>query len=160
MDFHRLTDDDLNAMRRAPKKIINPSARWVTKGGHREKNFTLHSIDNAEETFRVFLRVSATRIHVFSVGLARTFPDDEVLVLARYNSGHHAHRNILERTKVPAVCHRHLATHRYISAGLDPDGYAEPIYDYNSVEGAFECLCRDCGIVATHENSLQAHLEF
>lgn len=127
MDFQTLSDFDLDAMRLVSKTIMNPAARWVTKGGHREKNFVLCDTASPAAQYRVFLRVSATRSNVFSVGLARTYSSEEVLILVRYNSGHRPHRNILERTRVPAVCHRHLATQRYIRAGLDPDEYAEPI---------------------------------
>lgn len=160
MDFQTLSDFDLDAMRLVSKTIMNPAARWVTKGGHREKNFVLCDTASPAAQYRVFFRVSATRRNVFSVGLARTYSSEEVLILVRYNSGHHPHRNILERTRVPAVCHRHLATQRYIRAGLDPDGYAEPISDYNSVDGAFDCLCRDCGIPPLKHNPFQADLEF
>ncbi|SAL73692.1 hypothetical protein AWB71_04711 [Caballeronia peredens] len=160
MDLQRLTDDDLESMRRAPKIIVNPRARWVTKGGHREKNFSLQDACDPTQTYRLFLRISSSNPAVFSAGLARVWSSEATLILARYNGPYHPHRNIIERTKVPAGCHRHLATHRYIDAGLDPDGYAEPVSEYNSVEGAFECLCKDCGISSLEYNPFQPELEF
>lgn len=160
MDFQTLTDLQLDAMRRASKNITNPAARWVTKGGHREKNYALHDVDSPPETYRVFMRVSATNASVFSVGLARVYSPEEVLVLVRYNGSYHSHRNILEGTRLSIGYHRHLTTQRYIAAGLDPTGYAEPVSDYNSVEGAFDCLCRDCGIAAPKVDPFQIHLEF
>jgi hypothetical protein len=160
MDFQTLSDIQLDAMRRAFKTITNPAARWVTKGGHREKNYALHDVDSPQETYRVFLRVSASNASAFSVGLARVYSPDEVLVLVRYNGPYHPHRNILEGTKVPVGYHKHLTTQRYIAAGLDPTGYAEPISDYNRVDGAFDCLCRDCGVAAPKVDPLQAQLEF
>jgi hypothetical protein len=160
MDLQLLTDDDLEAMRRAPKIIVNSRARWATKPGHREKNFMLHDARDATQCYRAFLRISLTNPIVFSVGLTRVWAPDEALVLVRYNGPYHPHRNIVERTRVPAGCHKHIATHRYIQAGLDADGYAEPIHLYNSVEGAFDCLCRDCGIAANELNPFQPEFEF
>ncbi len=160
MDLELLTDDDLDAMRRAPKVIVNPRARWVRKGGHREKNFTLHDARDATQAYRLFVRISETNETVYSVGLARVWSPEATLVLVRYNGPYHPHRNIVERTKVPAGCHRHLATHRYIEAGLDADGYAEPVSHYNSVESAFDSLCRDFEIAPHAFNPFQPELEF
>lgn len=160
MDLKLLTDDDLESMRRAPKTIVNPRARWVTKGGHRERNFMLHDTRDATQSYRLFLRISLTNRSVFSAGLARVWPPEETLVLVRYNGPYHPHRNVLERSKVPPGCHRHLATHRYIAADLDPDGFAEAVSGYNSLDGAFQCLCKDCGIASLALDPLQPELEF
>jgi len=141
------------------KVIDNPHARWVGKGGHKEKNFLLSDAAFPSIRYRIFVRVSATRSSVFSVGLIRVYAPDENLVLLRYNGGYHAHGNIIEKNKVPAVCHKHIATERYIKARLDPAGYAEPITDYNSVEGAFDCLCRDCGVPPLKPDSSQPKLD-
>lgn len=146
MDFATITDAQLDDMRATPKTLLNPGARWVAKGSHREKNFHLSALRNSEEKYRVFVRVSEHNPDVFSAGLVRVFGSDEALVLARYNGGYHPHRNVVEKTRVPAVCHRHLATERYIKAGLDPDGYAEAIVGYNDVEGALTTLFQHCGI--------------
>ncbi|CAE6851248.1 hypothetical protein SAMN05444172_1610 [Burkholderia sp. GAS332] len=160
MDFTSLTDDNLDDMRATAKIIDNPSARWVPKGGHKEKNLTLTAERDPSEKYRVFVRISVSNQSVFSAGLVRIYPSGETLVLLRYNGGYHPHRNVIERNKVPAVCHRHIATSRYIRAGYDADGYAEPIADYNSVEGAFECLCRDCGIERPEPDTQQVTLNF
>ncbi|WP_244826392.1 MULTISPECIES: hypothetical protein [unclassified Caballeronia] len=160
MDFLLLTDDDLESMRHAPKSIVNKGARWVTKGGHREKNYVLHDARDMTQVYRLFLRVSLTRASAFSVGLARVWSPDATLVLVRYNGPYHGHRNVIERVKVPLGCHKHVATERYIRAGHDPDGYAESVYDYNSVEGAFDCLCRDCSVDLLDYNPFQSELEF
>ncbi|WP_186032034.1 hypothetical protein [Burkholderia gladioli] len=146
MDFTQFTDIDLDDMRATPKTIVNTTARWVPKGSHRQKDFTAVAHRDEGEVYRIFLRVSEHNGSVFSAGIMRIFPSGDNLVLARYNGGYHPHGNIIERTKVPAVTHKHLATERYIRAGLDPDGYAEPITGYNDIDGAFATLRRDCGI--------------
>ncbi|WP_160110319.1 hypothetical protein [Caballeronia arvi] len=120
----------------------------------------LHDARDATQAYRLFLRVSVTNGSVFSAGLARVWASDDVLILSRYNGPYHAHRNIIERTKVPFGCHRHIATQRYIVAGFDADGFAEPTSGYNSIEGAFECLCRDCGVASPDYHPLQHELEF
>lgn len=146
MDFATITDAQLDDMRETPKTITNTGARWVAKGSHKEKNYHLVADRNNEEKYRIFVRISEHNATVFSAGLVRVFAGDQTLILARYNGGYHPHRNVIEATKVPAVCHRHVTTERYIQAGHDPDGFAEARTDYNNVEGAFAALCRQCGI--------------
>lgn len=146
MDFATITDAQLDDMRATPKTLVNPSARWVPKGSHKEKNYHLVAQRNIDEKYRIFVRLSEHNAEVFSAGLVRVFGTDETLVLTRYNGAYHPHRNVLERTKVPAVCHRHIATERYIKAGLDPDGFAEAIADYNTVDGALATLFQHCGV--------------
>ncbi|AQG99741.1 hypothetical protein A9R05_13635 [Burkholderia sp. KK1] len=79
MELHLLTDDDLDAMRRAPKTIVNPHAKWSEKAGHREKNFVLHDARDATQAYRI----SSTNPTVFSAGLRRVFSADESIVLMR-----------------------------------------------------------------------------
>jgi hypothetical protein len=160
MDLQLLTDADLDGMRCAPKIIVNPRARWVAKGAHREKNLALCDARDPTQSYRLFVRLSATRQSAFSVGLARVWSSDETLMLTRYNGPYHAHENVLEQTKVPIGCHRHITTQRYIRAGLKADGYAEATREYQSVEGAFECMCRDCGVIALNFDPFQTELAF
>lgn len=160
MEFAELTDAELDDLRSTPKTIHNANARWVAKGGHREKNFNVVADRDSHERYRIFLRVSATNDAVFSAGLVRVFASDDSLILVRYNGGYHPHKNVIERTKVPAVCHKHIATARYIRAGYDADGYATMATGYNSVEGAFEVLCKECGVTWPASAELQATLSF
>jgi hypothetical protein len=82
---------------------------------------------------------------VFSVGLCLMLAEGDLL-LCRYNSGHHSHRNILEKQKLSFVNHQHLATARYVAAGLDIDGYAVARIDYSTVDGALALLLEECNI--------------
>lgn len=160
MEFAEFTDAELDDLRSTRKTIHNANARWVAKGGHREKNFNLVADRDPQERYRIFLRVSVTNGAVFSAGLVRVFASDQSLILVRYNGGYHPHRNIIERTKVPAVCHKHIATARYILAGYDADGYATSATGYNSVEGAFEVLCKECGVTWPASAEFQATFNF
>ncbi len=76
MDLLLLTDDDLEAMRRAPKVIVNPRVKWKEKGAHRERNFQAFDERDATQEYQLFLRVSTTNPCVFLAGLARVWPTD------------------------------------------------------------------------------------
>ncbi|WP_061180178.1 hypothetical protein [Caballeronia pedi] len=162
MDLNLLTDDDLESMRRAPKVIDNPRARWVAKRGlgHHEKNLELHDARDTTQRYRLFLRLSSTKPSAFSVGLRRIWSSEASLLLVRYNGPYHAHGNVLEQTRVELGCHKHFTTERYIRAGLKVDGYAEAATEYNSIESAFECFCREFGVAALNFNPFQPELEY
>lgn len=94
---------------------------------------------------------------VFSVSLALILPEND-LILCRYNSGHHGHRNILEKVKLPPAHHQHITTQRYISAGLDMDGFAILRTDYNSAQGALALLAYECNIDGIFKPDSQSKL--
>lgn len=144
MDIYLLSDSDLDRYRSEPKKKSS-STRRKQKLGHFEQQFELVSVEDSSRQFRIFTRCSTSNEGVFSVGLVLIFPDKE-LVLCRYNSGHHGHRNRLEKTRVPPQNHKHITTERYIRAGLDPDGYAEPRSDYTTMQEALAKLLQECNI--------------
>jgi hypothetical protein len=144
-----VTDAHLNALRSEHKKKAS-GTRQKEKLGHSEKQYELASVSHPERRFRLFMRQSLSNLDVFSVGLA-LMRDEGDLVLCRYNSGHHGHRNILEKTKIPPACHQHLATQRYVLAGLESKGFAVLRTEYNSIEGALALMVLECNI----ENVLQ-----
>jgi hypothetical protein len=109
------------------------------------RQYELAAVANSERRFRLFVRQSLTNPEVFSVGLC-VIQDEGDLLLCRYNSGHHGHKNILEKDKIPAMCHQHIATARYVSAGLDVDGYAIRRSDYSTMDGALAFLVEECNI--------------
>lgn len=139
-----LTDAMLDALRAEEKKKAS-GTRTKEKMGHLQQQFDLVASADHERQFTIFTRVSATKPDVFSVGLTLVLPDRH-LILCRYNSGHHGHRNMLERERMSAVPHRHVATERYIAAGLDPDGWAEEMTGYATLEEALAKLVRDCNV--------------
>lgn len=113
--------------------------------GHIERQYELAAINENSRRYRLFVRHSASNPNVFSVGLC-LIQNEEDLILCRYNSGHHGHKNILEKEKVPAICHQHIATARYIAAGLNVVGYAIARPEYTTVEGALALLLEECNI--------------
>lgn len=139
-----VSDAIFDALRAEPKRKAS-STREKEKAGHKERQYELVAVAHPGRRYRLFLRQSASNPGVFSVGLTLIMPDGD-WVLCRYNSGHHGHRNILEKEKIPPTCHQHLLTHRYIAAGLEAKGYAVARSEYNSFEGALELLVIECGV--------------
>ena len=151
-----LTDAHFEGLRREPK-IKASSTRAKDKMGHNERQYELTSITQPERRFRMFLRISLSNPEVFSIGLTLVQAESD-LVLCRYNSGHHGHRNILEKEKIPPACHQHLATARYIAAGLEHKGFAVLRTEYDSFDGALALMIQECNIENVLPNDPQAKL--
>ena len=151
-----LTDAQLDALRREEKRKAS-STRKKEKLGHVERQYELASLNEEARRYRLFIRHSASNPDVFSVGLC-LMQNEVDLILCRYNSGHHGHKNILEKEKIPAVCHQHIATARYIAEGLDIVGYAIARPDYTTVKGALAFLVEECNIVGVINPTLQIPL--
>lgn len=145
MDLSGLTDEQLDMMRTEPKRRVS-ATRVKVKGQHLEQQFECQADESEHRRYRVFTRQHARLPHIFSVGLCFTMSSGGDLVLCRYNGGYHSHVNVLEKVKVPATFHIHLATQRYIEAGRDPDGYAVETDRYATMTGALKCLVADCRI--------------
>lgn len=143
-DIHTLSDMELEFFRTEAKRKASGS-REKAKMGHSGREFELTSELNPDRRFRLFIRQSTSNSAVFSVGLALILAGSD-LRLCRYNSDHHGHRNILEKQRLPPMFHKHIATARYIAAGLDSDGFAEPATGYSTVQGALSRMLADCAI--------------
>lgn len=142
--IHDLTDQDLDEMRNE-NKIKSSFTREKTKIGHIERSYDLVAVSDRKRSYQLFTRKSITNHMVFSVGLTLVLPEKN-LILCRYNGGYHGHKNILESTKLPIQSHRHITTARYIAAGLSPDGYAEIVSDYTTMEDALKIVLNICNI--------------
>jgi hypothetical protein len=151
-----LSDAHLDALRTESKKKSS-SSREKEKMGHIERQFEVVSSSNPERNYRIFIRRSVSNEDVFSVGLTLILPERD-LVLCRYNSAHHGHRNILEKVKIPPSFHQHITTQRYIAADLDRDGFAILRTDYNSIDTALALLVNECNIEGIFKPDPQAKL--
>lgn len=151
-----LSDAILDALRSELKEKVSAS-RSKDKMGHAGRQYELAAINNAARRYRLFIRQSLSNSEVFSVGLTLMLPEGD-LVLCRYNSGHHPHRNILEKVRLPAAVHQHITTQRYIVAGLDASGFAVLRSEYNSVEGALGLLTKECNIANVVKSESQSKL--
>ena len=64
-----LSNDDLDGLRSARKRVTNPGARWRDKhGSHRQWNYLAESEDGTR--YRVYLRQNLDDERDFSCGLA------------------------------------------------------------------------------------------
>lgn len=144
MDQSSLTDDYLDELRTEPKRRVSMT-RVKIKGKSNEQQFECVADGSPDRRYRVFTRQNLLIPSAFSVGLCLIeFGGD--LALCRYNGGYHPHRNILEREKVRARPHIHLATERYLRAGLDSDGFAIETDRFSTMREALRCLVSDCCI--------------
>ena len=53
MTIRLYTDDELDSLRSAPKRVTNPGARWVAKPGHRQRNFQVTGLKDEAVRFAV-----------------------------------------------------------------------------------------------------------
>lgn len=157
MDLSSLTDDYLDEMRTERKRRVS-ATRVKEKGKHREQQFECVANASDGRMYLVFTRQNLILPGAFSVGLCLLQPGAANLILCRYN-GLHGHRNILERELVPAMPHVHVATERYIRAGLDLDGFAYGTDRYVSFDGALRCLIADCGVEGILDPDAPQNLE-
>ena len=134
-----MSNDELDDLRSASKRVTNPGARWREKPGrHRQRNFTAEAEDGA--VYRIYLRQNLDDDQDFSCGLALVHRGGRPLSLVRYNGASHAHGEIRYR------CHIHRATAEATSAGRKVDSHADATDRYRTLEGALACLIEDCGV--------------
>ena len=137
-DVH-FSDNDLNRLRSARKRVTNPGARWSEKPGrHRQRNFSVESEDGS--VFRVYLRQNLDDEKDFSCGLALVQRGGRPLSLVRYNGSSHVHGEIRYR------CHIHRASAEALAEGRKIDSDADETDRYKTLDGALACLIEDCGV--------------
>ena len=134
-----LSNDALDKLRSASKRVRNPGARWLEKPGrHRQRNFTAET--EGGEVYRIYQRQNLDDERDFSCGLALVRRGGRPLSLVRYNGSSHVHGEIRYS------CHIHRATAEALAAGRRIDGHAEGTHRYRTLEGALACLIEDCGV--------------
>lgn len=144
MGIESITDEKIRDLLQLSKRVTNPSARNSDKGSHIQKNFQVRSPEGQE--FTLYLRQNARIEDDFSCGLLWHLPSGDSLTLVRYNGPSHPHRNRLENDAVDFISHKHIATERYIAAGLKPEGFAQETNAYATLSGAVHALVSDCNI--------------
>ena len=130
-------DDELSDLQSVSKRATNPGARWVSKPGHRQRNFQLVAGPDDDINFTIYQRQSERDDDDFSCGIALLPPGAARLTLARYNGPSHPHGEILFRP------HIHRATARAIAAGKKAESEAEETDRFTTLDGAFRCLLDD-----------------
>jgi len=137
MNFDNLSDGDIESLLKMPKRVTNPGAKWSTKPGHRQKNYTVKS---DEYDFRLYLRQNLNDEEDFSCGLSVIKPDGQPLTLIRFNGSSHVHGEIAYH------CHIHRASERAMQAGKKPERHAEKTDEYTTLEGALYTLVKMCSV--------------
>ena len=96
MAFESLTDSKIQQLAKMPKRVKNPTARFVVDANHEKKEFLVENVDGTEQ-FRIFVRQNKTVTDDFSCGV-QWFPvGAEPLILARFNGSSHVHPNLIGR---------------------------------------------------------------
>jgi hypothetical protein len=135
------TEEELEGLRRRPKRVTNPGARWLKKPRdrpvHRQRTFKASSEQDENLRFEVYQRQNIQDGQDFSCGIAYLPPGGSRLTLARYNSPGHEHGDISYRS------HIHHATEKAIALGKKPEYYAEETSRYETPNGALACLIED-----------------
>ena len=142
-----LSNDVLDGLRAASKRVRNPGARWLEKPGrHKQRNFNAETEDGT--VYRIYQRQNLDDDLDFSCGLVLTRRGGKPLSLVRYNGASHVHGEIRY------ACHIHRASAEALAAGRKVDSHAEATDRYRTVEGALACLIEDCavqGLSANHD---------
>lgn len=134
------SDDELDELRSMRKRVTNPGARWVTKPGHRQRNFKLAGLEDETVRFEVYQRQNESDENDFSCGISYIPTGGRRLTLARYNGPSHLHGDIAYRP------HIHHATASAIAAGKKPEYEADETNRFTTLDGAFGCLIHDLGL--------------
>lgn len=141
-----MTDEQIQYLLNAPKRVMNAQARWKDQRGSRQKNYDVETVDG-NHRFRLFLRQNKRLESSFSCGLHYLASGSEDVCLTRYNGDDHDHSNPLESASaMNRGFHIHRATERYIQAGRKAEHFAESTDRYSTLEGALQAICADCKI--------------
>lgn len=156
-----MTDEDIRQMielkKTLPKKEIQKLLNPKQEYGHYRSEAKLCAESSCD--FILKIRKSIYDEFDFSVILSVITTEGYAFNLIRCNGSSHAHRNVIEGTRITGT-HRHIATQRYIEAGLDAEGFAENIDSYNSASEALEYMAETANISTqqTDDNNLSLFL--
>lgn len=116
--------------------------RWITRFKHRKAKIRLTGVDKGQYT--IMLRENLINPFDFSAILGYRLPQTtRIFRLRRYNGTGHRHTNRIESETFRGF-HIHQATERYQELGAREDSFAEQTKRFNTLDGAINCLLRDC----------------
>ena len=137
MNSKLYSDQDLEDLRRMPKRVTNPGARWSEKPGHKQRNLQAVGEQGHDANFVVYLSQNLRDERDFSCGIAYIPKGGRRLTLARYNGPSHRHGVIAYRP------HVHRATAAAIADGRKPESQATETDRFETLDGALKCLIDD-----------------
>jgi len=95
MSIKLYTTGDLDQFRLAPKRILNPGARWSAKPQirpvHRQRKFKVAGEGGQTVKFQIYQRQNLSDEQDFSCGILYLPHHGEPLTLVRYNGPSHEH---------------------------------------------------------------------
>lgn len=152
MPLESVTEKLISKLKSCPKYVVNPDSPFRVGGGITRCIFDVAAVGGGN-LFELYLRDNRNSLKRsnFSCGLIWVSPATERLTLCRYNGDSHCHVNLLEKEEIVHQYHIHLATERYITAGLKPEAYAVPCNAYTTLAGALKCLADDWHITGLPE---------
>lgn len=147
MGLEIITDELIDSLLKTPKQVENPHARIKRDSGNERVTYIL--LDDEENRFNLYKRQNykSGMEDSFSCGLPYLLPDGGVFTLIRYNGSGHNHINKLESNRLGYVCQIHKASRKYLDETGKADGYAEATTRFHTLEGALNCLVKDCNIL-------------
>ncbi len=140
-----LTDEQIAALLKMPKRVENPNTKTRSEGRHFRRDFRVISTDDTHE-FALFTRQNLLLPHGFSAGLRWLAKSGDSVMLMRCNGSDHPHTNSVEHDRFEYVYHIHQATERYLAVGKKSEGYALPTKEYRTLNGALHHIVRQCNI--------------
>lgn len=156
MSIRPYTQAEIDRLCLAPKRIINPQARWSekpkAKPGHRQRSFQAIGRQDDGLRFSTYQRQNLADESDFSCGIAYLPRSGRPLTLARYNGPSHVHGDIRWRP------HIHRATEETIAAGRKPESEATQSDRYGTLEGALACLIEDFDLAGIEARADQPRL--
>jgi hypothetical protein len=152
-----LTDSEVAALITERKVLpVGWQPHWTPRPQESKRTLDLDVARESGGHFHLFARQSLIHGDDFSVGLLFIDKSRYIdLMLRRYNGPHYPHANRLENEPVFADYHIHEATERYQRrVGYRNEGYAVRTTRFGDVDGALQCLLKDCGFVAHPDSPL------
>lgn len=143
MEARLVTDDVIARIISASKRLDGEIGSVEVVPPNRKHSFNL--VDGDGNTYLLYLRQNLHRDSDFSCGVwwENAVPR---MCIVRYNGSAHAHRNKIEQGRISYRAYRHVATERYIQAGLKPEGFAIERTDYRDLSGAVQALHKEMNL--------------
>ncbi|MCX6151340.1 MAG: hypothetical protein NTX22_12490 [Ignavibacteriales bacterium] len=116
---------DIDALIIMPK-LISSSTKGKFKLINRSRRINLEAISEDEKnSFEIFIRQSEKFEERFSIGLMLIPPEEDNIILVRYNGVHGEHKNLFTDRKVYYSFHKHYATEEAILQEIKPEHTAK-----------------------------------
>lgn len=136
--------DELITEEKTHSGTLSEIMKFKESDGHKRTSFEISRSDGSK--FIIKLRQNTINIYDFSAIIAFQEKDtNKDFKLRRYNGKSHEHTNKIEGKKFYNF-HIHFATQRYQDMERKEESFAEKTGRYSNIQGALDCLLKDCNI--------------